>query len=49
MNSLSTHIFQLLHLDFIVKYSIIKVIKASLFVPSDFDYGAFKCLCRMEV
>ena len=26
-----------------------KVIKASLFVPSDFDYGAFKCLCRMEV
>ena len=49
MNSLSTHIFQLLHLDFIFKYSIIMVIKASLFVPSDFDHGAFKCLRRMEV
>lgn len=49
MNSLSTHIFQLLHLDFIFIHSIMKVIKASLFVPSDFDHAAFKCLCRMEV
>ena len=49
MNSLSTHIFQLLHLDFIFIHSIMKVVKASLFVPLDFDHGAIKCLCRLGV
>ncbi len=28
---------------------LVKVIKASLFVPLDFDHGAIKCLCRLGV